>query len=449
MKLDLFHADVLLPTLLQSSLAVDIVALAAGDLHSLILRNDGVVLSFGFPESGALGHSAAGLSSGAAGSNSSTSNAYSPSSSSLSPPSRSSSQPAFPVANSDPSPVLFPTGVRALNIAAGAYHSLALCDDGKVYSWGDGTDGQLGPRGREQGGAGCGGGDVSNTTTTTTTTNNSSNDIDNANNNDDDKLPSEIDFTSLELLGLGVIASRGVSAGFCTSGAVGNDGSLYTWGSCEGQDDARLGRSSSVAAVKAILAGVQGGERKLASEDKEYLLGLGAKLPRKVVPVAVGEGGERLDLRGMALGGYSLLAWAGGDDEAGLKELKEADERNDAVIRERAAAQTKKERDRETEGRTVVWAENSGADALGDVRPHLLGWAEESGGGEEGGEKKKKKKKKKKKLLGRKEAEAMATETKKKSAVYNPVVAKILARVGNAAGPVSGIRKGGVKVLFS
>jgi alpha-tubulin suppressor-like RCC1 family protein len=43
-----------------------------------------------------------------------------------------------------PLPVVFPTGVSALGVAAGQYHNLARGSDGKLYAWGDNGSGQLG-----------------------------------------------------------------------------------------------------------------------------------------------------------------------------------------------------------------------------------------------------------------------------------------------------------------
>lgn len=43
-----------------------------------------------------------------------------------------------------PLPVVFPTGVSALGVAAGHYHNLARGSDGKLYAWGDNGSGQLG-----------------------------------------------------------------------------------------------------------------------------------------------------------------------------------------------------------------------------------------------------------------------------------------------------------------
>jgi alpha-tubulin suppressor-like RCC1 family protein len=41
----------------------------------------------------------------------------------------------------------FPSGSRALSISAGESHSLALLNDGSIFSWGANTDGQLGREG--------------------------------------------------------------------------------------------------------------------------------------------------------------------------------------------------------------------------------------------------------------------------------------------------------------
>ncbi|RZK54929.1 MAG: T9SS type A sorting domain-containing protein [Hymenobacter sp.] len=83
------------------------VQLAAGRYHSLALAADGTVYAWGLNTYGALG-------------NNSTTNS------------------TTPVA------VSLPVGVHIVQVAAGAYHGLALADDGTVYAWGDNYYGALG-----------------------------------------------------------------------------------------------------------------------------------------------------------------------------------------------------------------------------------------------------------------------------------------------------------------
>ncbi len=87
-----------------------VVAVAAGQNHSLALTDEGKVYAWGYNASGQLGN----------GTNVSS---------------------YLPVAV-DTSGILF--GKRVIAISAGASHSAALTDDGLVFSWGIGTSGQLG-----------------------------------------------------------------------------------------------------------------------------------------------------------------------------------------------------------------------------------------------------------------------------------------------------------------
>jgi len=84
-----------------------IVEVAAGDLHSLLLSSSGSVWSFGGGWEGPLGHGDAGSCA-------------------------------------VPRPVLALAAVRIEHIAAGGAHSLAVSDEGQVWSWGWGLYGQLG-----------------------------------------------------------------------------------------------------------------------------------------------------------------------------------------------------------------------------------------------------------------------------------------------------------------
>ena len=85
-----------------------VVALACGGTHTLALLADGGVLAWGRGDEGALG-----VAAGAADRHA-------------------------------PSPVALPAGARCVAVAAGSAHSLALLDDGRVFSWGSARCGQLG-----------------------------------------------------------------------------------------------------------------------------------------------------------------------------------------------------------------------------------------------------------------------------------------------------------------
>jgi hypothetical protein len=84
-----------------------IVAIAAGAEHALALGGSGEVFAWGEGGDGQLGNGGDGE-------------------------------------NDAPQPVDLPAGVTATAIAAGHYFSLAVTSTGAVYSWGDGSDGQLG-----------------------------------------------------------------------------------------------------------------------------------------------------------------------------------------------------------------------------------------------------------------------------------------------------------------
>ena len=81
--------------------------LAAGDAYSLALAADGTLYAWGYNASGQLGLN-------------STTNSL------------------VPVA------VTMPAATRFVQVTAGYHHSLALGADGKLYTWGQGPDGQLG-----------------------------------------------------------------------------------------------------------------------------------------------------------------------------------------------------------------------------------------------------------------------------------------------------------------
>lgn len=90
----------------------DVLALSAGEFHSLALRSDGTVLAWGNNSDGQLGNN------------------------------------NFPVNSPVPTEVLGVGGVGLLRdivaIAAGQRHSAALGADGRVYTWGQNDEGQLG-----------------------------------------------------------------------------------------------------------------------------------------------------------------------------------------------------------------------------------------------------------------------------------------------------------------
>jgi alpha-tubulin suppressor-like RCC1 family protein len=91
----------------------NVIAIAAGDYHTLAVKSDGTVWTWGLNTSGQLGNSSA--------TNSCT----------------------LPLQCSDvPVQVSGLTGVLA--VAGGANHSLALKSDGTIWAWGDNTNGQLG-----------------------------------------------------------------------------------------------------------------------------------------------------------------------------------------------------------------------------------------------------------------------------------------------------------------
>jgi len=91
----------------------DVVAIAAGDMHSLALKSDGTVWAWGYSNCGQLGH----------------------------PGVIESHTPVQVLESTEPPETPF-TGVKA--IAAGSIHSLALKIDGTVWGWGRNENGQVG-----------------------------------------------------------------------------------------------------------------------------------------------------------------------------------------------------------------------------------------------------------------------------------------------------------------
>jgi alpha-tubulin suppressor-like RCC1 family protein len=83
-----------------------VIAVAAGDYHTLALRNDGTVWSWGYNNYGQLGDGTVNVASD--------------------------------------TPILVKNLSGIISIAAGAGHSIALRNDGTVWAWGNNIDGQLG-----------------------------------------------------------------------------------------------------------------------------------------------------------------------------------------------------------------------------------------------------------------------------------------------------------------
>ena len=81
--------------------------IAAGGYHSMAIGSDGKLYAWGLNSSGQIGNGTL-------------------------------------TTETSPVVVSLPTGVTATGIAAGLYHSLAIGSDGKLYTWGYNTDGELG-----------------------------------------------------------------------------------------------------------------------------------------------------------------------------------------------------------------------------------------------------------------------------------------------------------------
>ena len=90
-----------------------VVAIAAGDYHSLALCSDGTVAAWGYNSYGQLGDN-------------------------------TKTHRNAPVAVNTGTGISALYGKTVVAIAAGAYHSLALCSDGTVAAWGCNDNGQLG-----------------------------------------------------------------------------------------------------------------------------------------------------------------------------------------------------------------------------------------------------------------------------------------------------------------
>lgn len=90
-----------------------VVAISAGLYHCMALCSDGIVVSWGYNGYGQLGNN-------------------------------STTQSTYPVAVSTVSGTSALYGKNARALAAGGYHSMVLCSDGTVVSWGYNTSGQLG-----------------------------------------------------------------------------------------------------------------------------------------------------------------------------------------------------------------------------------------------------------------------------------------------------------------
>jgi murein DD-endopeptidase MepM/ murein hydrolase activator NlpD len=105
--LDNDSEDVLVyPAQIQSAHLYSVIAISAGDRHSLALNSDGSVVAWGLNSSGQLGNNCSSC-------------------------------------NKSVRPIKLNTIVSVKSIAAGGFHSLALKDDGSVWGWGDTGLGQL------------------------------------------------------------------------------------------------------------------------------------------------------------------------------------------------------------------------------------------------------------------------------------------------------------------
>ena len=104
--------DQYVPKVIEALRDTHVVAIAAGSRHSMVLTDKGEVLSFGNGRYGQLGHD-------------------------------------DQAAQREPTPMLALHGTRVVAIAVGGWQSMVLTDEGKVLSFGDGRLGQIGHGDRE------------------------------------------------------------------------------------------------------------------------------------------------------------------------------------------------------------------------------------------------------------------------------------------------------------
>ena len=185
-----------------------VIALAAGGAHSLALCSDGTLVSWGSNNSGQLGSTAVGSG-------------------------QDTSLSSMPAAV-DTGGVL--SGKTVVALAAGLYHSLALCSDGTVTAWGSNANGELG--------------------------NNSTS---------DSSLPVAVDQTDV-LAGKQVIS---VAAGQTHNLALCSDGTMAAWGSNASGELGNNSTSPSNAPVAVIQTGALAGKTVVAiSAGLNYSLAL-------------------------------------------------------------------------------------------------------------------------------------------------------------------------------
>jgi len=105
------------PKVIEALRGARVVAIAAGGNHSMVLTDDGTVLSFGAGLHGQLGHG---------------------------DEEESESECWEGIKQLVPKVIEALRGVRVVAIAAGTWHSMVLTDEGEVLSFGEGENGQLG-----------------------------------------------------------------------------------------------------------------------------------------------------------------------------------------------------------------------------------------------------------------------------------------------------------------